>query len=172
MGVPWGPYAHPHLFGILDIHHEIVHVLFCLVKLQLPGHHGHQQGCAADPLWAQQVLWHEAVPPTPSLNPPNSHRRQAQYPQLTDKQTGSERRAKVPAQNGGARIINRLRTRPNLMCSIHTRRMASCIRGMIGGARGRLGSEPGAGLWVLTADMVGHCIVEGVPPSPTSTAFS
>lgn len=50
------PHAQPHLFGVLDVHHEVVHVLLCLIKLQLPGHHGHQQGCAADPLWAQQTL--------------------------------------------------------------------------------------------------------------------
>lgn len=68
--------AEPHLFGILDVHHEVVHMLLCLIKLQLPGHHSHQQGRAADPLWAQQssrALWaamcHQLSPLEPSPQP-------------------------------------------------------------------------------------------------------
>lgn len=74
--VLWVPHAQPHLFGVLDVHHEVVHVLLCLIKLQLPGHHGHQQGCAADPLWAQQHydrgLWGSCATnflPEPSQQP-------------------------------------------------------------------------------------------------------
>ena len=43
-------------FGELSVHHEVVNVFLRFGEFQLPGHHGHQQGCAADPLWAQQVL--------------------------------------------------------------------------------------------------------------------
>ena len=57
MTLPFGDTGvETYSFCQLSVHHEVVHVLLRLIKLQLPGHHGHQQGCAADPLRAQQVL--------------------------------------------------------------------------------------------------------------------
>lgn len=103
----------PHLFGILNIHHEVVHMLLCLIKLQLPGHHGHQQGCAADPLWAQQVLRHRGpgalsascVPPTLSLLEPSQQPQLAGTTLLVDKQANPLGENQGPrGPRGGAEV--------------------------------------------------------------------
>lgn len=61
-----GPAATPsHLLGILNIQHEVVHVFLRLVKLQLPGHHSHQQGRAADALWAKSGVTPLSPDPAP-----------------------------------------------------------------------------------------------------------
>lgn len=40
-------------FGKLRVHHEVVDVLLGSGQLQLPGHHGHQQGSTSGPLSTQ-----------------------------------------------------------------------------------------------------------------------
>lgn len=44
------PSPAPYPLGQLRVHHEVVDVLLCFGELQLPGHHGHHQGCAASAL--------------------------------------------------------------------------------------------------------------------------
>lgn len=44
------PSPAPYPLGQLRVHHEVVDVLLRFGELQLPGHHGHHQGCAAGAL--------------------------------------------------------------------------------------------------------------------------